>query len=85
MNLQSVTTQIDEDGYVVLSGVLSAGHVDAVLADLSAALERNDDAAIRSEAGNLYAARNLMVCWPAVTSLWQTPRSPTTSGSSPRS
>ncbi|HEV3117861.1 MAG TPA: phytanoyl-CoA dioxygenase family protein [Gemmataceae bacterium] len=74
MNLQSITTQIERDGYLVLSGVFSAGHVDAVLADLSAALERNDDAAIRSEAGTLYAARNLMVCWPAVTSLWQTPR-----------
>jgi hypothetical protein len=69
--------QIERDGFAVLPGVLDAAGVDAVISGLEAALHlRQEATAIRSDAGNVYAARNLLTLWPPVADLWRAPPLP---------
>src|SRR5262249_18929168 len=58
---------------VLLPKVFSAEEVAEVTSDLSAALARSSaqEGTIRSEAGNLYAARNLLTSWSLVASVWK--------------
>ncbi|MGF1577987.1 MAG: phytanoyl-CoA dioxygenase family protein [Gemmataceae bacterium] len=67
-------TQLDRDGFVVLSEVFDALEVDGIREDLVRAL--NVDAAsslIQSERGCIYGARNILELWPRAVRVWQTP------------
>jgi hypothetical protein len=69
------SSQLETDGFTILAGVLSPEQVARVLRELSAALERQSQAAgsIRGPA-EIYAARNLFEAWPGVVALARTPR-----------
>lgn len=63
------------DGFVVVPEVFSRNQIDAIVAELEAALNSHlTKDSIRSDAGNLYAARNILAVWPPATEVWrQTP------------
>lgn len=70
--------QVEEEGFAVLPGVLTAAEVDAVAAALVTALSGppQEQGAIRSQGGTLYAARNVLALWPAAASVWRVPPLP---------
>lgn len=70
-------SQLDHDGFTIVPGVLDAVRVDAVLRDLAAILQPEQEAtAIRSREGTVYAARNLLSLWPPVADVWREPPLP---------
>jgi hypothetical protein len=64
-----------DSGYLLLPGVYSAEQVDAMIAELQRIFAGQDDA-IRSDAGTVYAARNILELWPAAASIWRQPPLP---------
>jgi ectoine hydroxylase-related dioxygenase (phytanoyl-CoA dioxygenase family) len=69
--------QIERDGFAIVAGVLDSARVDAVVHELDAALRpRQEATAIRSDAGNVYAARILLTLWPPVADVWRQPPLP---------
>jgi hypothetical protein len=67
----SCPTRITHDGFAILPAVFSPDEAAAIAADLSAALEANSDAAMRSESGTVYAARNIVSLWPPAATVWR--------------
>jgi hypothetical protein len=66
--------RIARDGFLVLPGVFGSAAVAAMLEGLARAFASRQQGAIRSEAGSLYAARNVLSLWPEVATAWrQTP------------
>jgi hypothetical protein len=67
----------DRDGFVVVSGVLTPGRIAGIVSALEGAFQRQaDNAAIRTDAGNVYAARNVLEIWPEAASVWRQPPLP---------
>jgi Phytanoyl-CoA dioxygenase (PhyH) len=65
------------DGFVILPGVFSLDGVQAILARLDQAFKKHaDQAAIRSEGGSVYAARNILSLWPESATVWRQPPLP---------
>jgi hypothetical protein len=64
--------EIERDGFAIVPAVLSSGRVEAVLAELMPCLEVPEEATfVRSQRGNVYAARNVASLWPQATELWR--------------
>jgi len=61
---------IDRDGFAILPGVFSAWEVESAVAELDGILCRGNDA-VRSRAGTVYAARNVLDLWPAAGDIWR--------------
>jgi hypothetical protein len=74
----AVLRAIQDDGYVLLQAVFSPEQVTEIAQQLMNALEQPtpEEGAIHSEAGNLYAARNLLTLWPPVAGIWRQPPLP---------
>ena len=71
--LIQLAQEIDEQGFVLLSGVFSSAEVDELLATLATAttgLER-DGESIRSRSGSVYAARNVLDWYPPARDVWR--------------
>jgi len=68
-------TQVERDGFVVLRQVFDPQHVEAMLTGLTAALAggADNEGAIRSEAGVVSAARNVLRLWPPAATIWRQP------------
>ncbi len=62
--------ELATDGFTVLRDVLSSAQVDACLAGLMAALQRQPEA-VRSASGSVYAARNILTLWPDAATVWR--------------
>jgi hypothetical protein len=74
---QRVLQALDQDGYVVLHGVFAVDQVQAILAGLDRAFKKQaDQAAIRSDGGSIYAARNILFLWPEAATIWRQPPLP---------
>jgi hypothetical protein len=75
MSVDTVVTQVEQNGFVVLPGVFTAAQVDALLESLTPALQAppNGHGTMRSETGSIYAARNLLTLWPPVAQVWRQP------------
>jgi ectoine hydroxylase-related dioxygenase (phytanoyl-CoA dioxygenase family) len=71
MKTDPILQQIDRDGYAVLAAVFESREIETILHSLDTAFQTQQDSAIRSESGHIYAARNLLSTWPAVAALWQ--------------
>ncbi|HEX5272315.1 MAG TPA: phytanoyl-CoA dioxygenase family protein, partial [Gemmataceae bacterium] len=68
MTQATLLTEIDGRGFAVLGGVFPPAAVEDILRSLLATFDgpAGAGAAMRSEAGALYAARNVLSLWPAV-------------------
>jgi hypothetical protein len=71
MKTDPILQQIDRDGFAVLAAVFESREIETTLHGLETAFQTQQDSAIRSEAGHIYAARNLLSTWPAAAALWQ--------------
>jgi hypothetical protein len=75
--LEPLLAKMAEDGFVVLPGVYSPAQIDAMLAGLAGVFQHQPEAvAIRSNAGNIFAARNVLALWPEVGEIWRQPPLP---------
>jgi Phytanoyl-CoA dioxygenase (PhyH) len=64
--------QLEDKGFVIIENVLSADQVDEVLRSLGRALsDHGSEGPISSQAGTLYAARNVLRLWPAAARIWR--------------
>ena len=71
--IQHFCHAIHEDGYAMIPNVLTPSETDAACDSLMSALsDPNAKSAIRSQAGTLYAARNVLDLWPESQSIWKT-------------
>src|ERR1700682_6026602 len=65
-------SQIERDGFALLPAVFHPAHVEQLIRELTDVLGApSDAAAIRSDAGNVYAARNLFQLWPEAAAVWR--------------
>ena len=65
---------VARDGCAVLPGVLSRQEAEEAARDLGAALlATQEEAPLRSEAGPVYAARNVLSVWPETGTIWRRP------------
>jgi hypothetical protein len=76
MTRLSFLPEIEGSGYAVLAGVFPPAAVEEILRGLTAALDApsGTGASLRSEAGALYGARNVLSLWPAVGDVAAAPR-----------
>jgi hypothetical protein len=67
--------QIDQVGYAVLPAVFGPEEMDGILRELAVAFEASsgESASVRSQEGNVYAARNVLDLWPPAATLWRRP------------
>jgi Phytanoyl-CoA dioxygenase (PhyH) len=69
--------KLARNGFVVLPGIFAATQIDDILFALERAFQgRPDDLAIRSDAGAVYAARNVLMIWPDAATVWRQPPLP---------
>jgi hypothetical protein len=70
--------EIEQDGFTVLPAVFPPEQVDVLLRELDAALgaAAGEGFTMRSEAGQVYAARNVLTLWPAAATVWRRPSLP---------
>jgi Phytanoyl-CoA dioxygenase (PhyH) len=69
--------QIENNGFAILPAVFPHARVQAIVRELDAALQPDQEAtAIRSDNGKVYAARNLLSLWPPVGEVWRHPPLP---------
>ena len=71
-----VPRQVEEQGFAVLPGVLGPAQAEAAAAELTLALGSPEEGALRSQEGNVYAARNVLALWPAAATVWRVPPLP---------
>src|SRR4051794_13624323 len=73
-----ILRQVERDGFALLRSVIAAADVEEILNGLSAALGTSSDeaASIRSQAGTVYAARNVLALWPPAATRWRRPPLP---------
>lgn len=65
------------NGYAIVPDVFSQSEVAATVDELTHALAEPCEAtSVRSRAGNVYAARNLLQLWPAAAHVWRRPPLP---------
>jgi hypothetical protein len=75
--IESRLSQIERGGFSIVPSVLDSGRIDEVTRELESALRpRMEATAIRSDAGTVYAARNLLTLWPPVADVWRQPPLP---------
>jgi len=72
-SMQTWREDLKRDGFAIVSGVFSADQVDTIVTALHRALSTytGQESALRNAEGITYAARNLMVVWPSVTTIWR--------------
>jgi hypothetical protein len=65
--------QLERDGYAELAGVFDAAAAETMTAELGAILAdaAAGESAIRTEAGVVYAARNVLRLWPRGADVWR--------------
>jgi hypothetical protein len=64
-------TQLTDDGYVVVQQVFSSEQTTAALGALELAFASDPDGStLRTEAGSIYGARNLLKMWPSAAQAW---------------
>lgn len=74
MSNRTALGALERDGFALARGVFTPAEVAAVVADLTAALNRaKGDAVRRSERGHAFAARDLFAVCPAATNIWRRP------------
>lgn len=63
------------DGFDILAAAYSHEQCDRILGELTQALHSagEEQQAVRSDAGSIYAARNVLHLWPAVAEVWRVP------------
>lgn len=67
-----IANVMEQDGFAIVPGVLRPERVDAALAELTRRLEVPEEATfVRSQRGNVYAARNVVTLWPEAADLWR--------------
>jgi hypothetical protein len=68
--------RVERDGFTILPEVFSPQESVAIRDELTAALAAGAqrEAAIHSESGGLYAARNVLELWPGAGHVWRQPR-----------
>jgi ectoine hydroxylase-related dioxygenase (phytanoyl-CoA dioxygenase family) len=72
-DLTTWTADVAENGFTVVSAVLSDARIEAILSEMEAAFARDvDGSTLRSADGSIYGARNLVRLWPAVVNVWRT-------------
>ena len=65
---------IDEHGFSVVPAVFSAAAVETMRTELEQSLQAPAaTSTIQSEAGTIYAARNILTMWPDAATVWQQP------------
>jgi hypothetical protein len=65
------------DGFINLPALFSAPEIDGIIRSLEDAFTQPGDAAsIRSQAGSVYAARNVLMLWPPAADVWRVPPLP---------
>lgn len=73
--MDSWLQEIERDGFAVVPAVYEGGGVDELTRELERALAAPCEAtSVRSRAGNVYAARNVLQLWPRSADVWR--RSP---------
>ena len=71
-SLTAWTTNLAENGFVVVPGVLSGTRIDALVSEMAAAFAQDaNGSTLRSADGSIYGARNLLQLWPAVAAVWK--------------
>jgi hypothetical protein len=66
--------EVERDGYSVLPRVFTFSQVEVILRDLGQALSAlKEEGVVRSDAGSVYAARNLLTLWPEAAEVWRRP------------
>jgi hypothetical protein len=65
--------ELDEQGFVTLSGVFGREETLAIARELGAALTNAPDATMRGQSGIVYAARNVLTLWPTAAKIWRVP------------
>lgn len=75
MTVALLRHEIDRHGYAVLPGVFPPDEVDEIVRALTSLLDApaGDGAALRSQAGSVYGARNVLALWPATATVWRRP------------
>src|SRR5947207_577952 len=77
IRLSELVERLGANGFAVLPHVFTATKVDAILAALDAAFKAQpEEEAIRSDAGTIYAARNVLALWPEAATVWREPPLP---------
>jgi hypothetical protein len=66
-----LVSDLQRDGFVLLPEVFSTSEVQRMRSALESALATDDEPAIRGDEGAVYAARNVLVLWPEVASVWK--------------
>ena len=75
--LEPLLQGMAEKGFTLIPGVFTLAQIDAICSGLKEAFQAQADAvAIRSDAGSIYAARNVLSIWPAAAIAWQQPPLP---------
>jgi hypothetical protein len=68
--------RIQQDGFAILPGILSARRVDAILLALDRVWQSHPDGVMHSQSGSVFGARNLLQMWPEVAQVWKQPPLP---------
>jgi hypothetical protein len=78
--IDEVGTKLERDGFAILPGVFAAEQVAQMRNGLAAALDAaaNPGAAMRSQTGSVYGARNVLEVWPVACEVWRAPPLPET-------
>lgn len=76
--MEHVLVQLEREGFALLAGVFSQAQVDGMLREVSEAMDApaGQAASMRSQAGHVYGARNLLALWPRVATVWRHPPLP---------
>jgi hypothetical protein len=75
-SFSTLLERIQQDGFAILSGVLSAEQVAAILRELERIWQLHADGVMCSQGGNVYGARNLLQQWPGISQVWKQPPLP---------
>lgn len=70
--MDQIIQQIREDGFTIVAGVFTHHQVETMLDGLEGVFQKQAEAsAIRSDAGSVYAARNILELWPDAATVWR--------------
>ncbi len=76
-SLDALLHEMAANGFTLIPGVFTPGQVDSICSGLEEAFRAQAEAvAIRSDAGSIYAARNVLTLWPAAATAWHQPPLP---------
>lgn len=75
--LDPIISKLTDDGFVVLRKVYSSDQIGSMLDGMTGIYQHEQEtAAIRRNAGSVYAARNVLEIWPTAANVWQQPPLP---------